>query len=224
MTALVVVVVSAGGALAYQQTRYWRDSITFFEREMEINPDSARTPLYIGQALLEQDKNEQALALFLGALELDASQSAGHAFKGDALRKLGRADEAIVAYREAVAMRYRRGDAYVYLGLLLIEKGQATEGVEVLEQGLARFPDDTFLLSHLAYVYGFTLDQVEKSQQYYERVLQQNSADTHALHGMAVLYLRGGQIEKGIAMLEQFLQLDPGNEEARRLIREYKAQ
>ena len=174
--------------------------------------------------MLEQDKDEQALAQFLGALERDDRQSVGHALKGDALRKLGRVDEAIVAYREAVSLRYHRGDAYVYLGSLLIEKGQVTEGVEVMEQGLARFPDDTYLLSHLAYVYGFTLDQDEKSQTYYERVLQQDSADTHALHGMGVLYLRDGQIEKGVVKLEQLLQLDPGNEEVRKLIRDYKIQ
>jgi tetratricopeptide (TPR) repeat protein len=224
MTALVVVVVSAGGVLAYQQTSYWRDSITFFEREAEINPDSAKAPLYIGQALLEQDKNAEALAQFLGVLERDDRQSVGHAYKGDALRELGRVDEAIVAYREAVALRYHRGDAYVFLGSLLIEKGQVTEGVEVMEQGLARFPGDAYLLSHLAYIYGFTLHQVDKSQTYYERVLRQDSANTHALHGMGVLYLRNGQIEKGVVKLEQLLQLDPGNEEVRKLIRDYKIQ
>ncbi|MDA9983396.1 tetratricopeptide repeat protein [Gammaproteobacteria bacterium] len=224
MAALTVVVASAGGVLAYQQTSYWRDSITFFEREMEINPDSAKAPLYIGQALLEQDKNEQALAQFLGALERDASQSVGHALKGDALRKLGRVDEAIAAYREAVALRYHRGDAYVYLGLLLIEKGRVTDGVAVMEEGLDRFPDDTYLLSHLAYTYGFTLDKSEKSRAYYERVLQLDSADSHALHGMGVIYLRDGQIEKGITKLEKLLQLEPDNEEARKLIRDYKTQ
>jgi tetratricopeptide (TPR) repeat protein len=224
MTALAVVVASAGGVLAYQQTSYWRDSITFFERETEINPGSTRAPLYIGQALLEQDKNAQALAQFLGALELDNRQSVGHALKGDALRKLGRVDEAIAAYREAVALRYHRGDAYVYLGSLLIEKGQVTAGVAVMEQGLDRFPDDTYLLSHLAYAYGFTLDKSEKSQAYYERVLQQNSADSHALHGMGVIYLRHGQIEKGIVILEKLLQLEPANEAVRKLIRDYKTQ
>jgi tetratricopeptide (TPR) repeat protein len=224
VTALVVAVVSAGGVLAFQQASYWRNSITFFEREMEINPGSAKAPLYIGQALLEQDKNEQALAQFLGALELDASQSVGHAYKGDALRKLGRVDEAIVAYREAVAMQPHRGDAYVNLGSLLIEKEKITEGVEVMEQGLARFPGDTYLLNHLAYAYGFKLDQGEKSKAYYERVLQQDSADAHALHGMGVLYLRDGQIVEGLVKLEQLMQLDPGNEEVRKLIRDYKVQ
>jgi len=222
MFALAVVVVSASGVLAYRQTSYWRDSVTFFEREMEINPLNAKAPLYVGQALLEQDKNELALAKFLGALDLDDRQPVGLALKGDALRKLGRVDEAIDAYREAIAMRYHRGDAYVYLGSLLIDKGEVTEGVAVLEQGLARFPDDIYLLSHLAYTYGFKLDQGEKSLAFYERVLQQDSEDTHALHGMAVLYLRDGQIDKGIARLVQLQQLDPGNEEVRKLIRYYK--
>ena len=224
MAGLAAAVVSVSAVLAYQQTGYWRDSITFFERETEINPYSVNAPLYIGQALLKQDKNEEALAKFLSALELDERKPAGHALKGDALRKLGRVDEAIVAYREAVAGWYRRGDAYVHLGSLLIEKGKATAGIEVMEQGLARFPDDVHLLSHLAYAYGFKLDQGEKSRAYYERVLQQDSADTHALHGMGVLYLRDGQIEKGIVKLERLLQLDPGNEEVRKLIRDYKVQ
>ena len=93
-----------------------------------------------------------------------------------------------------------------------------------MEQGLARFPGDAYLLSHLAYTYGFTLHQAEKSRTYYERVLRQDSADTHALHSMGVLYLRDGQIEKGMVKLEQLLQLEPENEDARKLIRDYETQ
>ncbi len=224
MAALAMVVVSTAGALAYQQTSYWRNSITFFEREVEINPDSATAPLYIGQALLVQDKNEAALARFRDAVKLDDLQSVSHAYKGDALRKLGRIDEAMIAYRDAVARGYYRGDAYIHLGSLLIEKGEITAGVEIMEQGLTRVPDDIYLLNHLAYVYGFTLNQGGKSHAYYQRVLIQDSVNTHALHGTGVLYLQEGQIEKGINSLQQLLQLDPDNGQVRKLIDEYTTQ
>ena len=157
-------------------------------------------------------------------MKLDDLQSVSHAYKGDALRKLGRIDEAMIAYRDAVARGYYRGDAYIHLGSLLIEKGEITAGVEIMEQGLTRVPDDIYLLNHLAYVYGFTLNQGGKSHAYYQRVLIQDSVNTHALHGSGVLYLQEGQIEKGINSLQQLLQLDPDNGQVRKLIDEYTTQ
>lgn len=215
---LGLAVVVAAAALSYRQTGYWRDSITFFQREIEINPRNAMAPLHVGQALMDAGEYEAALARFQTVIELDKNEYRGYSYKADALRALGREDEAIEAYRQAIEHRPHRGYPYVLLGRLLIDGGAVTDGVRVMQQGLQRFPLDVFLLVHLAHAYGFNLARPDRALNFFLRVLQVEPANTSALYGAAVLYLRKGEVDEGRRLLARLLEIDPGNATARQYL------
>ncbi|MFC1680931.1 tetratricopeptide repeat protein [Pseudomonadota bacterium] len=215
-----VVLVSAG--LAYKQTGYWRDTITFFERESLISPDSPSAPIHVGQALLELGKAEEALRLFERSLELNNRKAKAHALKADALRALGRLDEAVSVYRDAIERHVERPDVYVQLGMLLREQGEFEGAAATMEQGLKRYPDDVYLLNHLAHIYGFTLGRADRSREYYERALEAETDNIHALLGLGILELREGAPSDGLARLTKVLEIDPENEPALNAVRTYQ--
>lgn len=211
----------ACAVLAYQQCAYWRDSITFFQRESLINPGSAEAPIHLGQALLDEGKPGQALRSFERSLALNSRKAKAHGFRGDALRALGRTEEAIAAYREAVSRNVDRADLYVQLGTLLTQHGDPEGAARLMEDGLYRYPGDVFLLNHLAHIYGFTLAHIETSRDYYGQVLGTEPDNVHALLGLGILELREGNPVQGMKWLERVIDLDPENEPARNAIRAY---
>jgi tetratricopeptide (TPR) repeat protein len=219
LAALTLVLVSA--ALAHKQAGYWRDTITFFERESQINPNSPSAPIHVGQALLEQGKAGEALKQFERSLELDSGKAKAHALKADALRELGRVEEAVPIYRYAIEKMVDRADVYVQLGILLLNRGDNEGAVAVMGDGLNRYPEDVYLLNHMAHNFGFTQGRVELSRDYYGRALGEDPDNVHALLGLGILDLRENKLKEGIDKLERVLELDPENEPAHDAIRTY---
>jgi tetratricopeptide (TPR) repeat protein len=90
-----------------------------------------------------------------------------------------------------------------------------------MENGLDRYPEDVYLLNHLAHNYGFTQGRVELSRVYYGRALAEEPDNVPALLGLGILDLRENKLKEGIDKLERVLELDPENEPARDAIRTY---
>ena len=211
----------ACGLLAALQVTYWRNAVTLFEREIEINPASKWGYLYAGEALLARGNTEKSLGYFDHALSIDESISMIHEYRGDALRKLGRVDEAYQAYRLAVRNNPRRGNAYVGLAQILLERNDSELARAILEDGLRRLPHDNGLLNQLGYLHGFGLYDEELAIDYYARVLNNNPKDVHALHGIGVLSIRTGNNKEGVEHLQKLLTIEPDNETVRTIVSQH---
>ena len=66
-------------SLAWQQTHYWLDTETLFERALEISPRDPAAHNTLGVALLQRGQVEPARAHFEAALDAHPRDAAGHA-------------------------------------------------------------------------------------------------------------------------------------------------
>jgi len=89
-----------------------------------------------GQALLNLEKADEALACFDQVLALDANHSEAFVRKGAALERLRKLDEAIACYDKAIAADSSLTVAYLYKGGLFNRMERFGEALECYEQAL----------------------------------------------------------------------------------------
>ena len=101
-------------------------------------PDAAQITLLLGkgQALLNLDQNEEAIAAFDEVLALDGNHPEALVKKGAALERLRKLDEAIACYDRAIAADNSMTVAYLYKGGLFNRLERFTEALECYEKAL----------------------------------------------------------------------------------------
>ncbi len=102
----------------------------------ESSPSRTALLLAKGQALLEQEESEKALACFEEALGLEPRHPEALVKKGVALERLRRTEEAVRCYDDAIAADSSMTIAYLYKGGLFNRLERYNEALACYEQAL----------------------------------------------------------------------------------------
>jgi serine/threonine-protein kinase len=166
-------------------------AISTLQQAVTLRPD-ADNHYALGNAYYEAREYEKALAEYQATLAADPKHVSSAVRLGDAYGKLGRADEAIAAYRRALALR-DDADVHAYLGMLLARQGQADQA-EAEYQASLRLADN--LLAHLGLAELYErAGQVDEAIVEYQATLRLSDyAETHA--ALARLYEVRGRLEE----------------------------
>ncbi|HXE80151.1 MAG TPA: protein kinase [Vicinamibacterales bacterium] len=141
-------------------------AILLFEKALAIDPEYAAAWAGLGGGyqlkgaqLSMPELLEKAIAYERRALALDPSLADAHAWLGSALLALGRPDEALEAFRQAVALEPGQARPWSMLARgYWIGKGRLTEGIEALERAAAINPQFGYAYLQLAFLYTETGD------------------------------------------------------------------
>jgi hypothetical protein len=122
------------------QLPYWRDSVSLFQRAIDVVPDNPLAHNNLGMALVETDRLADALPHFQKAVELAPEDTDARSNLGNALRGLGRPADAVLEYRKA--MEQAPGDATVHYNLAtaLLDLGRTGEAVMELHEAVRLNP------------------------------------------------------------------------------------
>lgn len=118
------------------QLPYWHDSVSLFQRAIDVVPENALAQNNLGMALVDQHKIADALEHFEKAVAIAPLDTDARSNLGNALRALGRPADAVVAYEEAVTQS--PGDASIHYNLAtaLVDLGRAAEAVTHLREAV----------------------------------------------------------------------------------------
>ena len=110
-SALLVAALAVFGKLSWDQSRIYRDPITFYEDILSFNP-AATVHRNLAKALIDAGRVEEVLAASRIAVEQNPGSAGSHNALGLALLGLGRLDEAADSFRHALELdpdhRYAR--------------------------------------------------------------------------------------------------------------------
>src|SRR5258708_36019337 len=106
------------------------------ECAVDLVRSSSEDWLQLGVILAKQKKYEDAAAAFRHAFQLNAEDVWALQDLAQALKHLGRNDEAIHEYRHAVVIKPRFGMAWLGLGQIYDETGRETEAEDCYQQAL----------------------------------------------------------------------------------------
>ncbi|MBN1945107.1 MAG: hypothetical protein JW797_05490 [Bradymonadales bacterium] len=113
----------------------------------------------------------------------------------------GQLSEAVDALRHAIRAASDHVDARIQLGIVLVARGKAAEGLEVIETGLARRdlqqPDRIRLLVQASSC-AAAANQYQDARAYLERAMELGGMpDAHILNQVAAICCKGGEFDVG---------------------------
>jgi len=139
-------------ALAWKQTKYWKNSETLWTHTLAVTRDNDVALTNYGTLLLERRQFDEALSYFQRALAVSSrtrqphyrfSQALIYDSIGDALARQGRMTEAITNFREAINLRPDYQDPHYNLGVVLLKQGNIDEAIAEWRTVLQIHPDDS---------------------------------------------------------------------------------
>ncbi len=126
---LAGVVLVALTVAAWNQVRYWRDSITLFEHATSVAPDDPLAHFSLANELRERGRVPEAARHYEEALRIYPNYADAHANLGLILAQQGRLDDAMPHYVAALRIQPGLAEVHNSMGMLLAEQGKTTEAI-----------------------------------------------------------------------------------------------
>ena len=101
-------------------------------------------------------------------------------------------------------------DVYLYWSIALQKLGKFEESEKVLTKGLNELPENTTLMTRLAYAYK-KQGKIDEMIIEYERLMDSGSDDIDSLRDLASAYGKQGRVDEQISVLKKILNIDPNN-------------
>lgn len=137
------------------------------DRGLAVKLDYIMAYIEKGNILLSEGRSEEAETVFRQVLSLDPQSDKAWVGLGSVLRS-EKLDEGIEAFKSAIAINPKNGDAAEYLGEIYSERENWTEARKYLEQAVRLKPKHHVTAWRLAHVYN-EVENYEKARQMAKR-------------------------------------------------------
>jgi tetratricopeptide (TPR) repeat protein len=152
-----------------------------FKKAIELNPCLFEAYYYYARTQFHRGELDMAVELFKKAAEVDPTDYQSRCLRVQILRGMGRADEAVVEARDAIAvvdqqLEWHPDDARAYhLGAgSLVVLGETDRAKRWLRRAIELAPDDSVVLYNVACILA-TIGEEEKSLDYLEEAANQGA-------------------------------------------------
>lgn len=142
-----------GLAAVYSILGMWNEAEQVFREAIAQDPLSALLQVQLGEALLRQDRYEEAIAAFDAALLADPFFGWSHLFRGEALLALDRTEEAVAAFDLAIEALPMEPGPLSAAAEAATQQGRSADAAALLERALSngwRTPEVLTALARLS--------------------------------------------------------------------------
>ena len=162
------------GVATWNQSGFYKDSITFFGRAVSVNPESWAAHCYVGGALFNLGRYAEAENHFRRSVELDQSPADSFLMLAFFFRNLQRYGESLEAYRSAVEADPGFARAYAEMGDLLFQLRRYEESIENTNRVISLVPDhhQLYILHYRMGEAALRLNRLDDAEKHYENALR----------------------------------------------------
>jgi protein O-mannosyl-transferase len=199
-------------ACSARQTSFWRDDETLWRHALTCNPDNGKAEFGLAYVLARQGKFDDAILYFRRA-ETHPIDIAPFNNLGVVFAQLGRWDEAIDQYQQALAMQPDDPAACVNLGAAFLQQGRFDEAIACFRRA-EKHPIDAAPFNNLGVLFA-RLGRWDEAVDQYQQALaiQPNDMAAHVNLGLALLQRRS--LDEAKQHFRLALEIDPAGLEAR---------
>ena len=201
---------SLGRAFAKRGTTSFAERA--FENALRLKPDFHTARSMLGGLTLKDKRPREAEAHFRALLDVPAWAAAGHVGLGDVARSEDRNDDAVAAYRSALAIDPVQSMPVRALAWALAQAGRRDEAIAAYDQYLALAPDDyevRIARADLLMVIGRLADAASD----WRALAERNPADLLAHSRLAMIEEHLGKLDVASAEAELVLRARPEDQE-----------
>ena len=211
----VAALTGLGGILV--QKGVYGEGLKRLDRALELSPGHADALSYRAEAYIALGRMDEGMEA-LAAAEAESSGDGRARYNlGVVYMRLAVASEAVRSFEEAIALDPDLAEAHSNLGIVYARTGRVEEAARVLRRAVELRPGLVEARNNLANVY-VMLGRVEEAIKEYELVVSLDGEHVGAYFNLGLMYGRTGRVAEAISSFERVLELNPGDEEARRLL------
>jgi tetratricopeptide (TPR) repeat protein len=192
----------------YAQAGRTEDAIVEYRQALEGNPSPAGVYSNLANAYLSKGDHRSALESFTRAIELDSTLVNAHIGMGLALEAAGQPEQALSAFRRARAIDPFAEPAYHVEASLLLKMGRPESAIDLVQQGLGRWPESPLLLSDIGLAF-LRVDEVDSAIVYLERSVRLDPSRLNARGNFAIALERRGLVARAIEQYRIYLDMAP---------------
>jgi tetratricopeptide (TPR) repeat protein len=203
--------------IAYAHLKQGERSVNAFWQAANLAPREEEHWLNLTRELMELNRPPEAIKAVQSGLAANPKSYALHLRLGAAYLAAGRYAEAESVFRDLVAAGDPLPTGYIGLAQVLLRTGRAEEAAAELGDAEKKL-GSKFLIS---YFRGLALDRAGQPSEAllaFREAVQLNSSSAEAHMNLGKMELAQGQVNEGIAELQQALRLNPGNRQVTRLL------
>lgn len=181
------------------------------------HPDVVYVHWARGDLAMQQHEPEQARARFNEGLKIEPHPVWTQRILkdiGKALHQVGRFDDALAYWQEAVLLKPLDMDARKQIAQLYFERGKLEQAAEHWLEILVLYPEDYATHGNLGTVY-FQQGDMERARKHWEEVLRLHPGDLGAHSNLGIAAFEQGRIGEAIEHWEAALKIKPDHPQLR---------
>jgi tetratricopeptide (TPR) repeat protein len=195
------------GKSYYEQENYGQAQ-KFLNEAFVENPRHTEAVTLLGKVLIEMSNYKQAIAIYNKTLELDPNNNQLIYELGLLYYAMNSEKEAAKYFELAAEKGYKTDlDYYENLGLAQLSF-DIKKGVETLDKVLVMKPGNSEILFQVAQAY-YKAEKFQDAANTYQKVFDNDPSNSRALYMTGVAYQKKGDKNKGVALCEQAIRMDP---------------
>jgi tetratricopeptide (TPR) repeat protein len=173
------------------------------------NPNDAETNYTLGRTYMEMELGQKSILYYEKAVQLDTTKSNWFNELGILCYSMNAFKKAAFYFSKAAATGIiQTNDFNENLGYSYIYSGEFEKGEKLLLDIMAKKPGDKDILRDIAQAY-YDTKLYDKSLEFCQKLLEMDMKDGKALYQAGMCFQKKGQKEKGQAMCDKAIELDP---------------
>lgn len=198
--------------LTIKQNAYWKSELSFYQRTLAHAPSSEKVYYNLGNLLCARGETEQAILMYLKAIELNPRYTNAYINLGGAYIGLGRNEEGIKYCQQALGLDSRLSGAYYNLGGAYYNLGQKDQALKMFQKCIQLNPLHVEAYNNLASGYA-EAGNIDEAIKLWDRCVKINPDFTTAHFNLAVFYFQIKKYDLAIKHCDRLIalgaQVDP---------------
>jgi tetratricopeptide (TPR) repeat protein len=172
-------------------------------------PGKAEIPYLVARSYADMMNYKQAIPYFEKAVALDPANTRWLYEVGLIYYAMHDDKTSLKYLLQAAEKGYKRDNEYLEnLGIVYLNTGQTDKGLEILKEALQRRPSDLNLLNMLAEA-NYDAKRYDDAMGYWDQVLEMDKTNAQPLYMIGMCYQKKGDKQKGMALCDKAIQMDP---------------
>lgn len=195
---------------SYYEKEDLGNTIKYLSFAAKENPGNAEIPYTIARAYADMQNHKEAIPYFQKAIELNPANSRWIYEMALIYYAIPDDQNALKYMLLAGEKGYKKDNEYLQnLATAYSNAGKADEAINLLKGVLEKRPTDLNVINMLAEAY-YDSKKYDDAIAYYDKILQIDARNAEAMYMEGMCFQKKGEKQKGQAICDKAIQLDPG--------------